>query len=109
MTNACPANTVKPANAVCRAVNGVCDLEDRCNGASIACPDAVRNGTQCDSGSVCTNAAYCNGVSYDCPSGGNVADGTACNCTDSCYVCCAGVCGGAGCGGGDGDGDGDGG
>ena len=105
VADSCPANAVKPANTLCRAASGVCDLDDRCNGSSIACPDRVRNGTLCDPGSACTNPASCNGVSHDCPSGGNVPDGTACDCIDVCFTCCAGVCGGAGCAGPGGDGN----
>ncbi|MGI5865595.1 MAG: CARDB domain-containing protein, partial [Myxococcales bacterium] len=51
------------AGAVCRASSGACDVEERCDGASLACPaDAMAAaGTACDDGDACTFDDTCDG------------------------------------------------
>ncbi len=65
VSDVCPSTTLKPAGTICRAASGVCDVEDRCSGASAACPNEV------------------------------VPNGTECSCDEyGCATCYAGVCGG---------------
>ena len=65
----CPADELKPAGSVCRAVSGPCDVEEKCDGRSRRCPDNKYK----DAGVVCREASgicdvddVCSGTSGSC-------------------------------------------
>lgn len=57
------------AGVLCRPSTGFCDLEERCTGASTACPpDRFVNGVQCAAATgPCELPASCNGLIPTCP------------------------------------------
>lgn len=69
------------AGTVCRVARGPCDAEERCDGASPACPgDALRpSGSGCRAAAdACDVAEQCNGSTDDCPPNEFAPVGTAC-------------------------------
>ncbi len=69
------------AGRVCRSAAGTCDVEEQCDGASIACPaDAFASaGTECRaSAGGCDVAEACTGASASCPSNGFQPSTTIC-------------------------------
>lgn len=62
--------TTLSAGTVCRALNGVCDAVETCDGTSTACPADVfaSSTTVCRAiNGVCDVAEYCTGTSRSCP------------------------------------------
>jgi hypothetical protein len=58
---------LRGAGQVCRPSQGVCDVEDVCNGSSGACAD-VKSTAPCRSAvGACDVAESCNGLANDCP------------------------------------------
>ena len=53
--------TVIPTTAICRAASGPCDVEERCDGKSGACPPdlAVSDGASCSDQDACTAGDTC--------------------------------------------------
>ena len=82
----CQSN-LEPAGTVCRTANGICDVEERCDGVNPSCPsDAVQPPTVvCRAASgVCDVAERCDGVNKTCPSDGYAPSGTPCPDNDPC-------------------------
>ena len=63
--------TPLPANVkICRPADGLCDREERCNGALVTCPTdfVAPTGTQCRGGNgVCDTPETCDGIQKGCP------------------------------------------
>lgn len=60
----------KSSSTICRASEGVCDVEEYCTGSSDSCPsnDFLPPGTVCrESAGICDIADTCSGLDYDCP------------------------------------------
>jgi outer membrane protein OmpA-like peptidoglycan-associated protein len=78
VTGVCAALTQKK---VCRAVAGICDLEEVCDGVSPLCPaDRVRDaGVACRNASgPCDQAESCNGTAPACPGDAKRPTGAVC-------------------------------
>jgi hypothetical protein len=86
------------AGTVCRAKAGVCDVDDACDGAQLACPPNAFApiGTECRAANgQCNPAEVCSGQSALCPIDGKLPDGAACDDGDICSSsdhCAAGAC-----------------
>lgn len=90
-TPRCAVDGPAPADTVCRAAAGPCDVEERCGGAT-SCPpdDLAAAGVECRaSAGECDAAEACTGASADCPADGPRADGTVCG---TGGVCSSGSC-----------------
>ncbi|HEY3354144.1 MAG TPA: RHS repeat-associated core domain-containing protein [Polyangia bacterium] len=86
-----------PADTICRASAGDCDLVEKCDGVSSYCPaDAVvAAGTQCRAAaSECDMPAVCSGKSGICPSNPHHRAGVPCN--EDGIACTRDECDGAG-------------
>lgn len=56
------------AGAVCRAANGVCDVDDHCTGVDSTCPTDAKSTAVCRPiAGDCDVAENCDGLSDDCP------------------------------------------
>ncbi|MFN7135682.1 MAG: hypothetical protein ACK4N5_26655, partial [Myxococcales bacterium] len=78
---------------MCRASQGVCDVEERCTGAGPSCPaDAfASNALICRAAAgSCDVAENCTGTSGACPPDAFKASGSAC--TDDGNLCTSDVC-----------------
>ncbi|HEY6560945.1 MAG TPA: hypothetical protein VI072_26900 [Polyangiaceae bacterium] len=64
----------------CRAVNGVCDVADSCDGVTTTCPADAKK----QAGASCADANKCNG-SETCNNLGACVAGTALNCDDGIF------------------------
>ncbi|MCW1297714.1 MAG: DNRLRE domain-containing protein, partial [Candidatus Parvarchaeota archaeon] len=72
----------KTSGTVCRAAEGVCDIEEYCTGQSADCPvDQVRSNTyECrPKNAQCDVAEYCDGQNKHCPTDEKEPLGTPCN------------------------------
>jgi len=80
--------TVEPAETVCRAAAGGCDLDERCNGSDTACPadDLAPAGLVCRAAAGdCDVAETCEGSSPECAPDARVPAGSVCRPgTDAC-------------------------
>lgn len=125
-----PACAFEPADTVCRAAGGVCDVAETCTGTSARCPGDVKASGVCRAAvGVCDVAERCDGASVDCPADAfstqtcraaagacdvlEQCDGTSAACPSNAFapeeqscggsqVCRAGVCTTTGAGGGGG-------
>ena len=80
----------KAAGIVCRAVNGLCDLAEACNGTTNDCPvDAFKTvGTSCRaSAGQCDVAETCPGTSGACPADVFASNTTPCTGTSQSGLC----------------------
>jgi fibronectin type 3 domain-containing protein len=72
---------LRPAGYPCRAVGGLCDVEESCDGVSADCPadKLAVAGTSCRAAAGdCDIAETCTGTSADCPADGFKLTGTVC-------------------------------
>ena len=72
---------LRPAGYPCRAVAGLCDVEESCDGVSADCPadKLAVAGTSCRAAAGdCDIAETCTGTSPDCPADGFKLTGTVC-------------------------------
>jgi hypothetical protein len=84
---------LEPDTTVCRPSAGLCDPEERCDGASAGCPADAREpgGTVCRASTdECDPQEECDGVAALCPSDSFKADGVAC--TDDGLLCSNDTC-----------------
>ena len=75
------AGQLRPAGYPCRAVAGLCDVEESCDGVSPDCPadKLAAAGTSCRAAAGdCDIAETCTGTSVDCPADGFKLTGTVC-------------------------------
>jgi N-acetylneuraminic acid mutarotase len=87
----------KPANTMCRASAGTCDVAEYCTGTSSNCPaDAKQSSTTACRGATgpCDVTEYCTGSSNSCPADGFASSGTIC--TSDSNACTRDVCNGTG-------------
>ena len=70
-----PDCTLASADTVCRPANGVCDVQETCNGVTSDCPidEFAPAGTSCGSGLECINGGLC--LPRTCPVGQIFCDG----------------------------------
>ena len=77
----CPADTLLPSSAVCRAAAGPCDIAENCSGSSTNCPpDSFEpSSTVCRAAAdICDAAEVCSGVDAPCPADGFLPSSTVC-------------------------------
>jgi hypothetical protein len=70
-----------PAEVLCRAQDGECDAEERCDGSAFTCPDDALAGTdrECRAqAGDCDAAEFCDGASDECPEDVPASAGTIC-------------------------------
>jgi hypothetical protein len=80
------------SGTVCRTARGRCDVTERCDGVSLACPpDQIHPaGFVCRAATgPCDVAEICDGTRISCPADQHQPDGTTCG--DN-QVCCGGAC-----------------
>lgn len=91
----------RPAGEVCRAAQGPCDREERCDGSSPDCPtdQLALAGTQCRlGGGPCDSPEACDGSSPLCPPDVQAPDGEPCDLRCGAETCSGGRCvGGVAC------------
>ena len=84
----CAPDVFLDAGTDCRAVAGLCDVPESCNGSSAQCPadEFVDAGVECRaSGGVCDVAEFCSGSAAACPADSLVDAGVVCrNSTGPC-------------------------
>lgn len=91
--------TVFPAfaNTVCRRAMGDCDVEDRCDGLSLDCPDRHRaRGVSCGATPLaCEEPSFCDGTAAACPPNPLKDAGVPCDSSDVCRpaLVCSGTAG----------------
>jgi hypothetical protein len=77
----CQVNGPLPAGTVCRPTLGACDIEEKCDGTTIACPEDAfaPNTTVCRPASgLCDLQESCSGTSTTCPADGYVPSSIIC-------------------------------
>ncbi len=94
----CQPSGPATAGTLCRASAGICDVEERCDGTTTACPpDAFDATTVCRaSAAVCDADETCNGGGPDCPPDlpapvGTICPTGVCNDAAMCVPCTPGV------------------
>jgi hypothetical protein len=92
----CPVDAFVSASTECRAVAGVCDDADFCDGLSAACTADQKLTSECRSAvGLCDVAELCDGATDDCPADAFAADGTSCEDGTYCNgeeTCLASIC-----------------